>query len=145
MFGSYAMMTVRRVSLLCLIFTGSAWAAEPAPTSAETENPEAQAVSKDTPEQVKAPVPAPVVAEKTTSNQGRTQPLRPPANLVQMAGIWDSINVASDDAGRAAVLMYVAKKYWLSTIQAEALIKVLRDPTRRSEVAAALSPRIIKY
>ena len=134
---------LRQLSVLSIVFAGSAWAAEPAdasPSSDQVELMEAPAQG-----QAQAASLTTTALTPATPRIARIEPLRPTATLVQMAGIWNSIQVATNDAGRAAVLMFVAKKYWLSTVQADALIKVLRDPERRSTVAAALSSRIIKY
>ena len=134
---------LRQLSVFSIMFAGSAWAAEPVEIAPSTD----QAPSMEAPAQGQVHTAAlgSTALKPATPRVARIEPLRPTATLVQMAGIWNSIQVATDDAGRAAVLMFVAKKYWLSTVQADALIKVLRDPKRRSTVAAALSSRIIKY
>ena len=67
---------------------------------------------------------------------------RTEATPAQMAGIWYSLKAAQDEAGRVSVLMYVARNYWLRTVQAEALVEMINDHESRADLLVALYPRL---
>jgi len=64
------------------------------------------------------------------------------ATARQMAGIWYSIKTTSDEAGRAAVIKYVAQRYWFRAAQVEALLEVILDGQLRANLLVTLYPRL---
>ena len=60
----------------------------------------------------------------------------------QMQGIWYSLNVADDDEQRVIVIASVARQYYFSPIQAEALIQVVFDGEARAELVHLYADRL---
>jgi hypothetical protein len=60
----------------------------------------------------------------------------------QMAGIWYSLGVAQNDAGRIAVIKYAAKKYFFRALQVTALVEVVTDPVQRADLVVAMHARL---
>ena len=64
------------------------------------------------------------------------------ASQDQMQGIWYSLNVADDDEERVRVIASVARQYYFSPIQAEALIQVVFDGEARAELVHLYADRL---